>query len=66
MSTHSGGPTEFLERVKGVWGFGHRVGCLLYPVVGSIIEMVSRRTHGQHHLCLSRVGGGLKGGSSLA
>lgn len=41
-------------------------GCSFYPGVCSVIKMVSRGTHGQHHSCLLRVVAGLEGGSSLA
>lgn len=47
-------------RGSGGGGGGRGVGCVFYPAVGSINEMVRRRTHGQHHPCLPWAGGRFK------
>lgn len=66
MSTHNRGPArEFRKGLKEFRGTRGR-GCQFYSGGGSIIEMVSGGTHGQHHLCLPGVGAGPEGGSSLA
>lgn len=66
MSTHNrGANTGFRKGLRGFRG-SRRGGRQFYPVDVSIIEMVSRGTHGQHHPCLPTVGAGLEGGSSLA
>lgn len=50
MSSLDGGPTQ--EFRKGLKDFRGAIrGCQFYSGAGSIIEMVSRGTHGQHHLC---------------
>lgn len=68
MSTHNRGARRGFR--KGLRGFSGVIAeegvSLTQESGGALNEMVGGGTHGQHHLCLHRVGAWLEAGSSLA